>query len=38
MPTSVMGRHSIDAEMNAEPFEYGETEIGFAVHFLKVKH
>ena len=28
---SVEGTHSIDAEMNADSFEYG-----FVVHFLKV--
>ena len=36
---SIKGRHSIDAEMNAEPFEYSyflETRIVIVIHFLEV--
>ena len=40
MPTSIKGRHSTDAEMNAESFEhhyFPETEIVFAGHISKVR-
>ena len=37
MPTSVKGRHSIDAEMNAESFEYSYFRQTVTVFVVQVK-